>query len=103
MITIRRRLLLLLPPALPILMLIGGVVDYWVAVATTRNAYDRALANTAFALAAAIRVENQRLQFSPPTAGSMLDGSTIYAITGPDRALIAGTPQLPATAPAAAR
>jgi two-component system sensor histidine kinase TctE len=103
MMTIRRRLLLLLLPALAILMLIGGVVDYWVAVATTRNAYDRALANTAFALAGTLRVENQRLRFSPPAAGSTLDGSTIYAITGPDRELVAGTPQLPATAPAAAR
>src|SRR5450755_4506594 len=103
MMTIRRRLLLLLLPALAILMLIGGVVDYWVAVATTRNAYDRALANTAFALAGTLRVENQRLRFSPPAAGSTLDGSTIYAITGPDRELVAGTPQLPATAPAAGR
>jgi two-component system sensor histidine kinase TctE len=103
MMTIRRRLLLLLLPALAILMLIGGVVDYWVAVATTRNAYDRALANTAFALAGTLRVENQRLRFSPPAAGSALDGSTIYAITGPDRELIAGTPQLSGTAPAAGR
>jgi hypothetical protein len=38
MMTIRRRLLLLLLPALALLMLIGGVVDYRVAVATTRNA-----------------------------------------------------------------
>src|ERR1017187_5602995 len=103
MMTIRRRLLLLLLPALAMLMLIGGVVDYWVAVATTRNAYDRALANTAFALAGTLRVENQRLRFSPPAAGSALDGSTIYAITGPDRDLIAGTPQLSGTAPAAGR
>ena len=57
MITIRRRLLLLLLPALAILMLIGGVVDYWIAVATTRDAYDRALANTAVALTANIRLD----------------------------------------------
>jgi two-component system sensor histidine kinase TctE len=103
MMTIRRRLLLLLLPALAILMLLGGVVDYWIAVATTRNAYDRALANTAFALAANIRIENQRLRFSPPDAGSALDGSTIYAITGPDRALISGTSMLSGSAPSAGR
>jgi len=103
MMTIRRRLLLLLLPALAILMLIGGVVDYWIAVSTTRDAYDRALANTAFALAANIRLENQRLRFSPPTIGGALDGSTIYAITGPDRELISGAQQLPASAPGAGR
>ena len=64
MITIRRRLLFMLLPALAILMLAGGVADYWVAVASTRNAYDRALLNTALALATTIRVENQRLRFS---------------------------------------
>jgi two-component system, OmpR family, sensor histidine kinase TctE len=101
MITIRRRLLLLLLPALALLMLLGGVVDYWVAVATTRNAYDRALANTAFALAGSLRVENQSLRFSPPAAGSTLDGGTIYAITGPNRELIAGAPQLSGSAAAA--
>jgi hypothetical protein len=47
MITIRQRLLLLLLPALVLLMLLGGVADYWIAVATTRNAYDQALASAA--------------------------------------------------------
>ncbi|HEY5020164.1 MAG TPA: sensor histidine kinase N-terminal domain-containing protein, partial [Steroidobacteraceae bacterium] len=103
MMTIRRRLLLMLLPALAILMLIGGVADYWVAVASTRNAYDRALANTAFALTATIRVENQRLRFSAPAASGTFDGSTLFAITGPARELIAGAPQLPTTAPTAAR
>ena len=65
MMTIRRRLLLLLLPALALLMLIGGVVDYRMAVATTRNAYDRALANTALALAANIRVEEQAAAIQP--------------------------------------
>ncbi len=41
--TIRWRLLLLLLPALAVLMTGGGMVDYWIAVATTRDALDRAL------------------------------------------------------------
>jgi two-component system sensor histidine kinase TctE len=102
MMTIRRRLLYMLLPALAILMLIGGVADYWVAVASTRNAYDRALASTAFALTATIRSENQTLRFSAPAAAGAFDGSTLYAITGPAHELIAGTAQLPSAAPAQA-
>lgn len=41
MITIRRRLLLMLLPALVMVMLIGGLVDYWVAQSTTTRAYDK--------------------------------------------------------------
>src|SRR5476649_1147255 len=103
MMTIRRRLLLLLLPTLAILMLLGGVADYWVAVASTRNAYDRALASTAFALTATIHIDNQRLQFTAPAAIGAFDGSTLYAIIGPAHELIAGTAQLPAVAPASAR
>jgi two-component system, OmpR family, sensor histidine kinase TctE len=103
MMTIRRRLLLLLLPALAMLMLIGGVVDYWIAVATTRDAYDRALANAAFALTANIRLDNQHLRFNAPVSGSAFDGSTVYAITGPSRELISGTAQLLVSAPGVGR
>ncbi|MGA2562941.1 MAG: sensor histidine kinase N-terminal domain-containing protein [Steroidobacteraceae bacterium] len=108
MMTMRRRLLLLLLPALALLMLIGGVVDYWIAAATTRDAYDRALANTAFALAADIRVEAGRLVFRPPAVGSALyagadDGTMLYAITGAQHELIAGSARLPREWPAATR
>jgi len=106
MMTIRRRLLLLLLPALALLMLIGGIVDYWIAAATTRNAYDRALANTAFALAADIRVEDGQLKFRPPAVGTALavdDGTTLFAIMGPTGTLIAGNAQLPGADPAAGR
>jgi two-component system sensor histidine kinase TctE len=102
MMTVRRRLLLLLLPALALLMLIGGVVDYRVAVVTTRNAYDRALANTALALAANIQIEDGRLRFSRARASGALEGSTLYAIWGPDHQLISGTPQLTAAAAATA-
>lgn len=92
--TIRRRLLLMLLPALAVLMLIGGAVDYRMAVVTTRNAYDRALANTALALAASMRTEEGQLRFSRAVAGEVLADGTLYAITGPDQTLIAGMPQL---------
>jgi two-component system sensor histidine kinase TctE len=100
MITIRRRLLLLLLPALALLMLIGGVVDYRVAVATTRDAYDRALANTAFVLAANVHVEQERLMFSAGGSAGALDGSMQYAVIGPDRQLISGMQPLLLDAPA---
>ncbi len=94
MMTIRRRLLSLLLPALALLMLVGGVVDYRVAILTTRNAYDQALANTAAAFAANIRLEDRQLRFMPAGAGGALESGAIYAIVGPDRQLISGTPQL---------
>src|ERR1700734_2074306 len=108
MMTMRRRLLLLLLPALALLMLIGGVVDYWIAVATTRDAYDRALANTAFALAADIRVENERLVFRPPAVGSALyvgaaAGPFLSGIRGAQHELFAGGARLPREWPAANR
>jgi two-component system, OmpR family, sensor histidine kinase TctE len=98
MISIRRRLLLLLLPALAILVLLGGLVDYWIADATTRSAYDHALANTALAFASSVRVEEQHLRFMPPPPPPAGAAATLYAITGPNREFIAGTPQL-ASAP----
>jgi two-component system sensor histidine kinase TctE len=102
MMTIRRRLLLMLLPALALLMVIGGAVDYRVAVVTTRNAYDRALANTAWALAANIRADDGQLRFSRAGAGDALADGTLYAITGPDQRLISGMPALASAASTAA-
>ena len=104
MMTIRRRLLLLLLPALAILMLVGGLVDYWIALATTQNAYDQALASTAFAAAAYVNFDQGKAAFTPSPrtaallrAGSGVAGdSLLYAVTGPDGELIAGSPGLPA-------
>jgi two-component system, OmpR family, sensor histidine kinase TctE len=102
--TIRRRLLLLLLPALAILMLLGGLVDYWIALATTQNAYDQALASTAFAAAAYVNFDNGKAVFTPSPrtaallrAGSGVTGdSLLYSVTGPNGELIAGSPGLPA-------
>lgn len=101
--TIRRRLLSLLLPALALLMLIGGVVDYRVAILTTRNAYDQALANTAAAFAAALRMEEGQVRFLPAGAGGALESGAIYAIVGPARELISGTQQLADSDTAASR
>ena len=103
MMTIRQRLLLLLLPALAILMLLGGLADYWIAVATTRNAYDQALASAAMAAASSMRSDDGKLQVSAAqraalTRGPDAEGSTLYSITGPAGELIAGAAQLPAAA-----
>jgi two-component system, OmpR family, sensor histidine kinase TctE len=104
MMTIRQRLLLLLLPALVILMLLGGLADYWIAVATTRNAYDQALASVAVAAAAALHSDEGRLQISAAQRAAITrrpdsEGSTLYSITGAGGELIAGTAQLPAAPP----
>jgi two-component system sensor histidine kinase TctE len=103
MMTIRRRLLLLLLPALALLMLIGGVVDYWIALATTQNAYDQALASTAFATAAYLNFDHGKTVFTPSPrtaallrAGGAAGDSMLYAVTGPSGEFIAGSSELPA-------
>ncbi len=110
MTTVRRRLLLLLLPALAILMLLGGVVDYWIAVATTQDAYDKALASLALASAAYLHADDGKLEFGPASRiSSLLQGgggdgeeATLYAVTAPDGAFIAGSPGLPSAFAAAA-
>ena len=101
--TIRQRLLLMLLPALALLMLLGGVADYWIAVATTRNAYDQALASAAVAAAASLRSEDGKWQLDAAqralvTRRAGADDSRLYSITGPAGELIAGAAQLPAAA-----
>jgi len=60
MMTLRRRLLLLLLPALALLMFLGGLVDYWIAAATTQNAYDQALVALSRTAAAYLRSEQDQ-------------------------------------------
>lgn len=63
--SIRRRLLWLLLPAMTALMIGGGLLDYWIASATTRDAYDRSLASMALAAGAYLRESNGTLQYTP--------------------------------------
>src|ERR1700680_5105427 len=104
MMTIRQGLAVVLVPALVILMLLGRLVDYWIAVATTRNAYDQALASVAVAAAASLRSDDGKLQISAAQRAAIsrrpdAEGSTLYSITGPGGELIAGSAQLPAAPP----
>ncbi|HEX4023746.1 MAG TPA: ATP-binding protein [Steroidobacteraceae bacterium] len=71
--TLRRRLLLLLLPALALLMFLGGLVDYWVATATTQDAYDQALAATARTAGAYLNGQpDTPLSVSVPRLGRVL-------------------------------
>lgn len=98
MMTIRRRLLLLLLPALALLMLAGGMVDYWIAAATTRSAYDRALGSATVAMAANLDASSGQLRYRPITGSvppAAMLGTTLFAIIADGGQLIAGTAGLP--------
>ena len=82
MMTIRQRLLLLLLPALVILMLLGGLADYWIAVATTRNAYDQALASVAVAAAASLRSDDGKLQIGAAQRAGFPETASGHFTTG---------------------
>jgi two-component system sensor histidine kinase TctE len=66
--TLRRRLLLLLLPSLALLMTAGALVDRWVALASTREAYDRALAGMAMAAIAYLQADGGTPQLSAHTS-----------------------------------
>ena len=98
--TIRRRLLLLLLPALAALMVAGGLVDYWITVTTTREAFDRGLASTAFAAAAYVQSTDRdaAVHYSPTATaflrGDRSEGLRFYAISAASGKLLAGDAQL---------
>jgi two-component system sensor histidine kinase TctE len=98
--TIARRLLMMVIPALLALMLIGALIDYRLALIAVRNTSDHALADAARAtvqllgsgdgvwqLAAAQRQGSE----ATPAANADL----LYAIAAPDGHLIAGSALLP--------
>lgn len=98
--TIRRRLLLLLLPALAVLMVGGGLLDYWIAVTTTGDVFDRALASTAAAAVAYSQsaAQSESAHYSPlATAllrGDRSAGLRFYAISTPNGKLLAGSSDL---------
>ncbi|HEX4052527.1 MAG TPA: sensor histidine kinase [Steroidobacteraceae bacterium] len=121
--TLRRRLLLLLLPSLALLLAAGALVDRWVALASTREAYDRALSGMASAAVAYLQVDAGTPRLSAQSgellhkidvddaAASLTDqaadgiaralqqGQRYLAITGPDGALISGDAALAALTP----
>ncbi|HTT05910.1 MAG TPA: sensor histidine kinase [Steroidobacteraceae bacterium] len=123
--TLRRRLLLLLLPSLALLLSAGALVDRWVALASTREAYDRALSGMARAAVAYLQADAASPRFSAhtrdllrqidvddspaPTADQDVDGiaqalqqeQRYLAITGPDGVLITGDASLAALMPRA--
>ncbi len=104
--TIRRRLLLFLLPALALLMLGGGVVDYKIAVATTQDALDRALASRALVAAAFLAAQEGAGGVSIAARASEFlraeaaDGDHSYAVTGPSGLVLGGEPALARLQPA---
>lgn len=121
--TLRRRLLLLLLPSLALLLMAGALVDRWVALASTREAYDRALSGMAMAAVAYLQADAATAQFSAQTSDLLhkidVDDSAAstndpaaegiaralqkeqryLAITGPHGALISGDAALAALTP----
>jgi two-component system, OmpR family, sensor histidine kinase TctE len=99
-VTIARRLLMMVIPALIVLMVAGAMIDYRLALIAVRNTSDRALADAARAavqllgagngvwvLAAA---QHQADAGAPPT-----DADLLYAVAAPDGHLVAGSALLP--------
>ncbi|HWG75874.1 MAG TPA: sensor histidine kinase [Steroidobacteraceae bacterium] len=121
--TLRRRLLLLLLPSLALLLLAGALVDRWVALASTREAYDRALSGMARAAVAYLQADAATPHFSAQTsdllhkidvddsaasasdpaaediAKALQQEQRYLAITGPDGALLSGDAALAALTP----
>jgi len=111
MMTLRRRLLLLLLPALVLLMFFGALIDYWIATATTRSAYDDALITTARTAAAYLTTDrNTALVASLPRLVRILRGEVgqagagdhelLYAVGDPAGRTLAGNASLRAVLPA---
>src|SRR6185437_7101339 len=123
LMTLRRRLLLLLLPSLALLLLAGALVDRWVALASTREAYDRALSGMARAAVAYLQADAATPHFSAQTsdllhkidvddsaasasdpaaediAKALQQEQRYLAITGPDGALLSGDAALAALTP----
>lgn len=105
MMTLRRRLLLLLLPALALLMLLGALADYWVATATTQEAYDRALTSTARTVAAYLAAQGLRTPGTPARLSQLLidpdhaaANALLYSLSDAHGRLLAGSAALNAQA-----
>src|SRR5262245_33809101 len=104
--SIRRRLLALLAVPAIVVLLAGTVSDYISSITPVRDAYDRALADAALAIAGHVRADasGRVTLVLPPEAITVLRTDAIDAIyfrvTGPDGAWLAGDRDLPEARPA---
>lgn len=106
--SLRRQLLLRLLPAMLLLIVAGAFVAYSVALRSAVHAYDRALLDSALALAGQIRVVDGKPSLSLPHAAQEIlltdkDDEIFFRVLGADGQDIAGNDKLlpPAVAPGA--
>ncbi|MBI2799888.1 MAG: sensor histidine kinase [Gammaproteobacteria bacterium] len=100
--SIRRHLLRWLILPITLLLAVGAIGDYRIALQAASRAYDDELLNTALAVFGQLTKNSNQIGINfPPVAERvlMLDqyDQTFFAVTGPRDELIAGVPDLPAS------
>ncbi|HJW04146.1 MAG TPA: sensor histidine kinase [Azospira sp.] len=98
--SLKRLLLLWLLPAMLLLVAAGGLTAYGIALRSATQAYDRALLDTALALAGQIHVKDGQLQINLPSQAQEIlltdrYDQVFYEVIGPDDQFIAGHHHLP--------
>ena len=98
--SLRRQLLQRLLPAMLALLLAGAATAYWVAWRSATKAYDRALFDTALAIAEQLRMVDGKpqLSLSPQARAVLLTDKfdqIFYAVRGPQAKLLDGNGDLP--------
>jgi len=98
--SLRMMLIDRLLPAMLILLLLGALAAYWVALRAATKAYDRGLLDTAFTIAEQLRVVDGRLQLplSQQARAVLLTDKfdrIYYAVHGAEGELLDGNPALP--------
>jgi len=99
-VSLRIMLIDRLLPAMLILLLLGALAAYWVALRAATKAYDRGLLDTAFTIAEQLRVVDGRLQLplSQQARAVLLTDKfdrIFYAVHGAEGELLDGNPALP--------
>lgn len=98
--TIYRRLVYTLVPALTLLMLAGGYIDYQTSIAAVNSAFDKQMSKEANEIAACITNDAGKLAFSPTSnLEAMLQSggvsTKLFSVMDANGKLIAGDPGLP--------
>lgn len=99
-VSLRIMLIDRLLPAMLILLLLGALAAYWVALRAATKAYDRGLLDTAFTIAEQLQVVDGRLQLplSQQARAVLLTDKfdrIFYAVHGAEGELLDGNPALP--------